>query len=56
MAMRAIKKIAVRGLDMTVEDRVRFAGAISDAIRESADAKEGLAAFREKRQPAWQGR
>lgn len=56
LAMRAIKEIAVRGLDMTMEDRVRFAGAVSDAIRESADAREGLAAFREKRQPAWQGR
>ena len=56
LAMRAIKEIAVRGLDMTMEDRVRFAGALSEPVRQSADAREGLAAFREKRQPVWQGR
>lgn len=56
LAMRAIKEIAVRGQDMTMEDRVRFAGALSETIHQSADAQEGLAAFREKRQPVWQGR
>jgi enoyl-CoA hydratase/carnithine racemase len=56
LAMRAIKEIAVRGLDMTMEGRVRFAGALSEPIRHSADAREGLAVFREKRQPVWQGR
>lgn len=56
LAMRAIKEIAVRGLDMTMEDRVRFTDALSEPIRQSADAREGLAAFREKRQPVWQGR
>jgi len=56
LAMRAIKEIAVRGRDMTMEDRVRFAETLSEHIRQSADAKEGLAAFREKRPPVWQGR
>ncbi len=56
LAIRAIKEIAVRGQDMTMEDRVRFAGAVSETIRQSADAREGLTAFREKRQPVWQGR
>jgi E-phenylitaconyl-CoA hydratase len=56
LAIRAIKEIAVRGQDMTMEDRVRFAGTLSETIRQSADAQEGLAAFREKRQPVWQGR
>jgi enoyl-CoA hydratase/carnithine racemase len=56
VAMRAIKEIAVRGRDMNVEDRVRFADTLSEHIRQSADAKEGLAAFREKRRPVWQGR
>jgi E-phenylitaconyl-CoA hydratase len=56
IAMRAIKEIAVRGRDMTMEDRVRFAETFSEQIRQSTDAKEGLAAFRDKRQPVWQGR
>lgn len=56
LAMRAIKEIAVRGRDMNLEDRVRFADTLSEHIRQSADAKEGLTAFREKRQAVWQGR
>jgi enoyl-CoA hydratase/carnithine racemase len=56
LAMRAIKEVAVRGRDMIMEDRVRFAETLSDQIRQSADAQEGLAAFREKRQPIWQGK
>jgi enoyl-CoA hydratase/carnithine racemase len=56
LAMRAIKEIAVRGRDMNMEDRVRFAETLSEHMPQSADAQEGLAAFREKRQPAWQGR
>ncbi|RMF87988.1 MAG: enoyl-CoA hydratase/isomerase family protein [Nitrospinota bacterium] len=56
LAMRAIKEIAIRSIDMTMEDRIRFAGLLSAQIQESEDAKEGLSAFREKRQPVWQGR
>jgi E-phenylitaconyl-CoA hydratase len=56
VAMRAIKETAVRGRNMNIEDRVRFADTLSEHIHQSADAKEGLAAFRDKRQPVWQGR
>jgi enoyl-CoA hydratase/carnithine racemase len=56
LAMCAIKEIAIRGRGMHKEDRVRIVEMLSEQIRQSADAKEGLAAFREKRQPAWQGR
>ena len=56
LAMRAIKEAAIRGRDMTMEDKVRFADLLLAKIHETEDAKEGLAAFREKRQPIWKGR
>ncbi|MBI3968572.1 MAG: enoyl-CoA hydratase/isomerase family protein [Chloroflexi bacterium] len=56
VAMRAIKEVAVRGLDLNLEQRVRLARFAADVVKQSADAKEGLLAFREKRQPVWQGR
>ena len=56
LAMRAIKEAAIRGRDMTMEDKVRFADLLLAKIHETEDAKEGLAAFREKRQRVWKGR
>jgi hypothetical protein len=52
LVLRAIKEIAIRDRDMNTEDRVRFAETLSEQLRQRADATEGLAAFREKRQPA----
>jgi enoyl-CoA hydratase/carnithine racemase len=56
LATCAMKEIASRGRDVHREDRVRSAETLSEQMRQSAAAKEGLAAFREKRRPAWQGR
>ena len=55
LILRAIKEITIRDPEMNREDRLRFAETLSEQIRQRADTKEGLATFREKRQPAWQG-
>ncbi|MBI3967800.1 MAG: enoyl-CoA hydratase/isomerase family protein [Chloroflexi bacterium] len=56
LAVRAIKEVTMRGLGMQMEDRVRFASLMLRRIEQTADAKEGLTAFAEKRQPTWSGR
>jgi len=54
--MRFNKESAVRGMNMTFEDRVAFAAAMIEQSRLTEDAKEGLSAFVEKREPVWKGR
>lgn len=56
LVLRTIKEIIIRDRDMNRAERLRFAETLSEQIRQRADAKEDLTAFREKRQPAWQGR
>lgn len=56
LAVRAIKEATLRGLGMSLENRVRFAALMNRRVRETEDAQEGLRAFAEKRQPVWQGR
>lgn len=56
LSLRAIKEAAIRGHDMTLEGRVRFAELLLEHIQATEDAREGLAAFREKRPPVWKGR
>lgn len=56
LAVRAIKEVTMRGLEMGLHERVRFAGLMLERINGSADAQEGLRAFAEKRAPVWQGR
>ena len=53
LAVRTMKEVTIRGLEMNMEDRLKYAAEHTSSIRETADAQEGLAAFREKRAPVW---
>lgn len=56
LAVRAIKEAARRGYELPSEDRIYMARDVADRILHSDDSKEGITAFKEKRNPVWQGR
>lgn len=56
IAVRAVKEAARRGQEMPFADRVPLAREIANRVLLSADSKEGIKAFREKRKPNWTGR
>jgi enoyl-CoA hydratase/carnithine racemase len=54
--MRFNKEVAVRSLNVSLEDRVCFGWSKITESRQPEDAKEGLVAFMESREPVWKGR
>jgi enoyl-CoA hydratase len=56
LALAASKEIIQRQFDWSSEEQWEKQGAISGSVFTSEDAKEGASAFKEKRDPVWQGR
>jgi enoyl-CoA hydratase len=55
LAVRATKQVILNGLDWSAGEFFARQSAYSEAVRSSADAREGAAAFTEKRAPRWRG-
>jgi enoyl-CoA hydratase len=56
MAVRATKESVVRGLEVSMKEAYKIESEISKVVFASDDAKEGPAAFAEKRDPVWRNR
>lgn len=56
LALQAIKELAVRGQDMSMQDGIRLESSFSRHLWSTEDAREGVMAFREDRSPEWEGK
>lgn len=56
LAVQASKELALRGLDMPLDEHLRLQALMSSITRQTEDAKEGARAFAEKRKPDFKGR
>jgi enoyl-CoA hydratase/carnithine racemase len=56
LAVRAAKELAVRSQSLPLEQGLRLEQLMTEVLRTTEDAKEGPAAFAEKRQPEYTGR
>ena len=56
LALMATKQILQDQFDWSSEDMWDRQGAICGPVFASEDAREGSAAFKEEREPAWKGR
>jgi enoyl-CoA hydratase/carnithine racemase len=56
LALRYAKEATVRGIDMTLDQGLRFETDLSVILQSTADRAEGLRAFFEKRPPRFEGR
>jgi enoyl-CoA hydratase/carnithine racemase len=53
LAVRATKEVAYRGQELNFVDAIRFGETMRKVAGATDDAKEGMAAAREKRPPTW---
>jgi enoyl-CoA hydratase len=56
LALIAAKRILQEQFDWSADEMWEKQGAIAGPVMTSEDAKEGASAFKEKREPRWQGR
>ncbi len=56
LALRYAKEATIRGIDMTLDQGLRFETDLSVILQSTEDRAEGLRAFFEKRQPRFEGR
>jgi E-phenylitaconyl-CoA hydratase len=56
LAVRATKEAAYRGLAMSFREGMRLEGTLYNRMLETEDVLEGARAFKERREPVWQGR
>jgi enoyl-CoA hydratase len=56
LALAASKQILEEQFDWSTDEMWDRQGALSGSVFTSEDAKEGATAFKEKREPRWQGR
>ncbi|MGI9599017.1 MAG: enoyl-CoA hydratase/isomerase family protein [Acidimicrobiales bacterium] len=54
MAVQAVKRFISTGIAERAQEREPFEQALGDAVRASSDFSEGVAAFRERRQPSYE--
>ncbi len=53
LAVRATKEVAYRGQEANFIEAIRFGETMRKVAGATEDAKEGMAAAREKRSPTW---
>lgn len=56
IALRYAKEAALKGMDMTLDQGLRLEADLTFLLQTTQDREEGIRAFREKRQPHFQGR